>query len=729
MSVTYKNLYSQVNNLIDARIKYNGALPYKNQQSHQDIAPFTLQSTGGNVSANELIGAVMQILMEVVPPRILVGLEVEATTPISSDVIVRAGKGTSKGSVYELLEDVTVNIPLSTSSPIYYINLYPTNVIIETMQNHLTVAKIVVPKPSFTSLIQDTSDGGWNAYIQSFKEYRLFGFNDKFEEDTQALLRDNIGDILADNLIGNIRLSENLKITNTAGTLELDSNQLLLKDYNDTIITKLNHQGVYFYNETGYELAKFTTTEARIGNMSLLPNSIQSNNYVPLVSGFQIKDTGDAEFNQLTVRGTVYATAGEIGGWSIASNSIYGTTTGTIKTGANVGIGQNGVILDTAGIRVYDDVLGVVVNLPSDGSAPTFSSGIINSTIFVINTSAVLRTSETVGDGSANSAGLLINPTGLYACEANQTLASANLKVLATGDAYFKGTITATSGQIGSVLITPTQLTGGLIVGSEIIGAIIETSNTVPRIRMDSSGVYYQVTSAIGKYDTFKYNDGTKYGSGVSAYLFNPSYPNLAIVAETDMADIRLYNRTLVPSSGTHVLGDIIVVAGELKICSIAGTPGTFVNVGTTTFLGLSDTPDSYSGQGGKTVVVNSGGTALEFASSYTPWTDESGYKISYTLGPVALNTLFLDTVGTMYKLSDNFIIQSLTSNKDMLFYVNVGGTHTNSARFHGDTGYFQLNQHMDFNQKEAISFVLENRTTDPSSPVSGQMWIRTDLL
>jgi len=38
------------------------------------------------------------------------------------------------------------------------------------------------------------------------------------------------------------------------------------------------------------------------------------------------------------------------------------------------------------------------------------------------------------------------------------------------------------------------------------------------------------------------------------------------------------------------------------------------------------------------------------------------------------------------------------------------------------------LNDDLDFNEHEAIGFVLEKRTSDPSSPVQGQMWFRTDV-
>ena len=100
--------------------------------------------------------------------------------------------------------------------------------------------------------------------------------------------------------------------------------------------------------------------------------------------------------------------------------------------------------------------------------------------------------------------------------------------------------------------------------------------------------MYYQITQSIGLYGAdvsgggsgFNYGDGTLYGSGVFAYLFNSSFPVLAIFEESTLADIRLYNRSANPSSGTHEVGDLICVNGVLRICTTAGTPGTFTDVG-----------------------------------------------------------------------------------------------------------------------------------------------------
>jgi len=167
-------------------------------------------------------------------------------------------------------------------------------------------------------------------------------------------------------------------------------------------------------------------------------NGISLGNVIFAHAKFRVDMSGNAYLENAHITGSVTATSGVIGGFTITPTMMYG---GIIKTGQAVGEGESGVILDTNGLRGYSNTLGQVFNLPTDGSAPTFSSGVIKNTTFEINTNAVMRTSENVGDGTANSAGILINETGLYATEANQTLANANVKILATGLATFSGSV------------------------------------------------------------------------------------------------------------------------------------------------------------------------------------------------------------------------------------------------------------------------------------------------
>ena len=587
--INYKDLYTLTIDEIEKRIKYNSGSSYDSQLSRTNVSPVSFGTGNSSVESSDLINSIMNLLEDALPQQIIEGLEVSAENPISSNVLVKAGKGSVGGRLYELEEDVTLTIPFDDTNKMFYVVLYNGGIMIEksVLSTQLAVAKIVVPVARTDQYVQDTRGitdfDKWNAYIINFKEYKLYGYQDRFEEDTLDLLRNNIGPILADNLIGNIRLSENLKISNTQGTLQLDSNQMLLKDFDQNTLAKFNDKGIYFYDSTGAELAKFSSSGARIGNIQVGPHSLYSSNYVPGVSGFEIKDTGETEFQGLVLRGNIYATGGTIGGWGITDSMIFANTTGTIQTGETVGAGSNGVILDINGIRVYDDILGIVVNLPSDGSAPTFSSGIINSTIFNINTNAIIRTSETVGDGTINSSGLLINDSGLYACGQNQLLNEANIKILSSGNAFFKGEIQASSGIIGNVTIQNNMLSGGTITGTMLVAPIIETATIVPKIRIDNEGIYYQISASVGKYAEFKYGDGTFYGTGVSAFLFNINYPILAITSETDMADIRLYNRSTVPTTGKHEVGDLICVEGVLKICTSAGQPGTFTTAGSQT--------------------------------------------------------------------------------------------------------------------------------------------------
>ena len=623
MALSYKNLYQFVTEEINKRTSTATAGSTLDRSNTSSV----LSSEGGNGATSlDLISAVQSLLSETMTPVILEGLEVEATDPISDRVIVRAGRGAVGGKLFTLDADTTVYVPMNGTNMLFYINLYRDSILVEPSFNEekLTLAKIVLPNLD-AQFIQDDKDNSGNAYIVNFREYKIYGHKDKFEEDTVEMFRNNIGSVLAENIIGNIRLSENLKITNTSGTLQLNSDSLLMSDFDGNNLLTLNPRGIYFNRADGVELAKFTTEGARIGNLAITPTTIQSGNFLHGSTGFAIKDDGNAEFNNLEVRGIVHATGGDLGGWTITNNSIYATTTGVIKTAANVGAGQNGVILDKDGIRVYDDTLGIVVNLPSDGSAPTFASGIIQNTVFEVNTNSVIRTSTTVGNGTSSSAGLLMNSTGLYGCGANQTLNNANFKILSDGTASFTGQIQATSGSIGGISISGNTLVGGTISGTTVRGAVIETSATLPRVRIDANGIYYQVTASVGQYNTFHYADGTKYGSGVLAYLFNPQYPVLTIASAGTLADVRFFNRNTIPS-GPAQIGDVVVVNGAMMLCTAAGTPGTFsVVYGGTTVPATTVPMGDQSQDGSWRITVNGSNLSVQRKESGS-WIEKGAF-------------------------------------------------------------------------------------------------------
>ena len=131
------------------------------------------------------------------------------------------------------------------------------------------------------------------------------------------------------------------------------------------------------------------------------------------------------------------------------------TSTATITGGTFQTAGSgNRVVMNSSGLYGYDNTLGTTFSLPTNGDKPTFSSGIIKEVEFEIYTSGIIRTSATVGSGSSNSAGVLMNNTGLYGFGANQNTSSANFKLLAS-----TGEIFAKLGTIGGFTIGATSIT------------------------------------------------------------------------------------------------------------------------------------------------------------------------------------------------------------------------------------------------------------------------------
>jgi len=291
---------------------------------------------------------------------------------------------------------------------------------------------------------------------------------------------------------------------------------------------------------------------------------LKSSNFITGTNGWKFDGVGNLEANSATIRGSIYASSGLIGGWVVDDNGLYydGTGTPNIRTAATVGSGANGVLLDSDGIKVYDSVLGIVVNLPSDGSPPSFASGTINETTFEISTNAVLRTSSTVGDGSEDSAGVLINNSGIYACEANQSLDDANVRIPISGNPYF-------SGIVNSSQLIASWIQGSYIEGTTIVGATIKTALTGQRLEIDSEGMKFMADADAYAYgdETYTYGDSDRlYGTGVLAY-FNSTEKVVPIYiqAEQDVADIHLPNRSSNPT-GDAEDGDLCVVDGKLMI-------------------------------------------------------------------------------------------------------------------------------------------------------------------
>ncbi len=275
----------------------------------------------------------------------------------------------------------------------------------------------------------------------------------------------------------------------TSGTLALT----LTAGY--SIPTDIN-QG---YWTTAYtnRIATFTTT-GNNGSATFSSNTLNIPTYTLAGLGgitlTSLSGTSPITYNNTT---------GAIGLDQTANYSWSGTHTmgGTLKS-AGAGEGANGYVLNSSGIFGYSAILGTVFSLPSDGSAPTFSSGVIKFTTYELYTSGVIRTSTTVGDGTVNSSGVLINDTGVYGMGASQTPGTGNFRLSATtGNLYainvdLTGAITASSGSIGGFTIATNLTYGGKTAyNSEDTGIFIGVSGI--GLGLASAGFYVSASGAL----------------------------------------------------------------------------------------------------------------------------------------------------------------------------------------------------------------------------------------
>ena len=283
------------------------------------------------------------------------------------------------------------------------------------------------------------------------------------------------------------------------------------EDYITDSITVSNQAGGVSLATGNYiaigQTAYDTGTGIWIGNDGGTPQVSIGNS-----AGDKILMTG----GNISLTGTITADAGYIGGWQINANTLISTNSRVILDAGNQRIqvqnagGTNYVRMNADGLVGVDSVLGTVFNIPTDGSAPTFASGVINSTIYNISTAGILRTSSTVGDGTANGYGVLINDTGVKGFKAGDSnpvffLDSSN------------GNITAKGGTIGGWTIGTTTLANGTnIVLDASNKAIYINSSTFGnqgiQLEYNSGTPRFHVGDGSGQDITF---DGSSFTVGV----------------------------------------------------------------------------------------------------------------------------------------------------------------------------------------------------------------------
>lgn len=259
---------------------------------------------------------------------------------------------------------------------------------------------------------------------------------------------------------------------------------------------------IYATNGAAYFNGTITANAGTIGGFNIYAGSITATN-LGLISGANgmillghdslyasakigFKNDGSGKLASGNISWDTSGNVTQTGTWTCSAT----ITGGTFQTAAS----GNRVVMSSSGLFGYHTTLGTVFKIPTNGDAPEFLSGTIKESIIEIYTSGLMRTSATAVDGSASSAGVLINNTGIYAAGANQNTSNANVRILATGAAYFSGTVTASAGTIGGWTLGSATLAStniGLISGASamiLLGHASDYATAKIGLKNDGSG-------------------------------------------------------------------------------------------------------------------------------------------------------------------------------------------------------------------------------------------------
>lgn len=317
----------------------------------------TIGSTAGSVagiSDSSMLSNVLEYVGELIPEHFKgTGGNIIANTPANMSVIVTAFGDDSGivagGKLHTFIQDVIIKFSdvIGTDS-VWYIQVDGNRVYRSQVRNrrHGCLGKIIITNKSqrivdndpvyinYSNREDENDTSQYDAYIVSAKDPLFDDEAFRFDDPFKATLKNFMDEILAENLIGTIRLHEGLTISNTQGTMNMDSKK------------------VQFKTAAGLVLSEYGSTLAYVGNIEIHPDAIQSRNFNSGSAGFQIRDKGDAEFNNVTVRGTIYATLGQIGGFDITSTTIESTGGEIILDSSNLKITLNDSTFGNEGIQL-----------------------------------------------------------------------------------------------------------------------------------------------------------------------------------------------------------------------------------------------------------------------------------------------------------------------------------------------------------------------------------------
>jgi hypothetical protein len=187
-----------------------------------------------------------------------------------------------------------------------------------------------------------------------------------------------------------------------------------------------------------------------------------------------------------------------------------------------------------------------------------------------------------------------------------------------------------------------------------------------------------------------------------STDLDSDDYGRMAVDTTTSPNRIAIYT-----ASGWTLLGTLIgseIVLEDLKLSKIATDPTNAADYG---FIYTKDVGDPAVTE---LFYVDSEGNSLQFTS---------GGKFNLT-GNIPADAIDQDDI----RLQNNSYLTARNAADDG----DVDLIKANADDLPEISEQLVLSGGADLKQQETKNFVIENRTTDPTTPVTGQIWLRTDL-
>lgn len=306
------------------------------------------------------------------------------------------------------------------------------------------------------------------------------------------------------------------------------------------------------------DAAKLTAGDGTIGGV------LKSQNYIAGSIGWRIHRDGTAEFSNLIARGTVYATAGEIGGNSIKTDAVHSPH--WITGGYGWRLGSDGVVkmVSSGGSRIFD--------LGASGTQPVLKIGdvlevLANGTASFGGsvTATEVKGGFTSWAWPASGGGYYLGPNGL---RLGRYDSGAYLDVRSNGDLYgpafdvVAGVMTLKQANV----IEAINLAGNAVNVSNSVsgtGASISTSVTVPAGKTWSLvGLGYQEGASV---------IGSPYSNPYSADLTLMGASSSPAVTQQDSPSGVTARWT---ASGVSVMAMVSVTGPATYTATLSGTDG-----------------------------------------------------------------------------------------------------------------------------------------------------------